>query len=137
MADPVFIQDGGLGVKLTTLRDNLLSNLQLRLYRVDRVPAAGDVVTDYVECTFSGYSSQTFSDLGAVSVSGGAAQVSTGVHTFSHSGGPTANSVYGWFAVDSQNRLICASRNGAGPVTLAAAGQSYSVQVTFTDQRAP
>src|SRR5262245_23254060 len=137
MADPIFIPDEGLVQKLTSLMGQILSVASLRLYKNNKVPAAGDNATLYVECDFSGYARQTLNDLGAATVTGGVASTASGTHTFAHNGGAVSNTVYGWYMVDGAGKLIAASLNGAGPVTLSAAGQSYSVQVTFTDQRAP
>jgi hypothetical protein len=135
--DNIYIPDGGLGLKLETIRYYGLATLSLRLFQNNKVPAAADTTADYVECNFSGYVRHTLADLAPTTVSGGVAQTATGVHTWSHNGGPVQNLIYGWFAVDADEHLVAVSRNGAGPISLTAAGQSYSVQATFTDQRAP
>jgi len=137
MADPLFIPDEGLVQKLTSLMGQILSVVSFRLYKNNKAPAAGDNATLYIEADFSGYVRQTLNDLSAPTVSGGVASTTSGTHTFTHNGGAVANTVYGWYMVDGANKLIAASLNGAGPVTLSAAGQSYAVTVTFTDQRAP
>ncbi len=137
MADLAFIPDQGLARKLTILTQQIFVSAPVRLYKNNHVPAAGDDPSLYIECDFSGYARITFNDFGGVTLAGGVASTSSGTHTWNHNGGPTANSVYGWYMVDSFGNLIAASLNGAGPVTLGASGQSYSVQITFTDQRAP
>lgn len=136
MADNIFIPNVGLSQKLSTLVSNLLGSCILKLYQNDYIPQAGDAAAMYTECTFSGYAAQSLADLGAVSVVNNVAQVSSGVHTWNHNGGAVANSVYGWFLTTPAGLLIAASRNGSGPIVLSGAGQSYSVQVTFTDARA-
>lgn len=136
MADNVYIPDLGLKEKLQSLRDNLLAGCALKLFQNNITPGPSDVTGTYTECTFSGYSAQTLSDLGLALLSGSTAQVTSGIHTFTHNGGGISNSVYGWYCVSAGGVLIASSRNGAGPITLNASGQSYSVQVTFTDARA-
>lgn len=136
MADNIYIPNGGLNEKLASVRDNLLKTCDLRLFKNDKLPAATDVASDYLEADFSGYARQSLSDLGGVSNVGGVSQISTGTHTFAHNGGPNQNPIYGWYAVSPTGVLIAVSRNGSAPIVLNGAGQSYSVQATFTDGRA-
>lgn len=137
MADPILIPDEGLVAKLTSLVTNVLGVAQVRLFQNNHTPAAGDTAAAYTECNFPGYVRQALPSLSPVTVSGGVASTSTATLSWNHAGGAPSNTVYGWYMVDGGGKLIAASLNGGGPITLSGVGQTYSIQVTFTDQRSP
>jgi len=136
VADNIFIPDEGLVEKITKLKEQLFEYLTVHLYQNDKVPAAADTAADYTPATFSGYAAQNMSGWGVPSIAGGVAQVAPGTYSWTHSGGAVANTIYGWYATSLEGKLIMVSRRGAGPVTLNGAGQTYSVDVIATDQRA-
>lgn len=84
---------------------------KLHLFKNDAEIDAETVLSDLTEADFSGYASQaiTWSTTYTDPASGpGASDIST--LTFSHNGGGTANTVYGWYMTmnDGTERLLAA-----------------------------
>jgi len=138
VADPVMIPDVGLQYKLGHLRTAVFEVLTIRLYKVDKVPAAGDVLADYdaIQADFSGYAGQNMSGWAPPILAGGIASIQPGTYSWGHNGGAVANTIYGWYAHSPDGVLVMASKRLAGPIVLSGAGQFYSVDVVATDQRA-
>jgi hypothetical protein len=75
------------------------------------------VAGDLQEADYSGYVSQTATAWGvAVSADAGASALSTEtLHLFSHSGGVTGNSVYGYYLTNGAGDLMIAERLTGAP----------------------
>lgn len=132
---PLLVCNGGKVHLLTELLP-LLGTLMLRLYVNDKVPADGDVLTDYVEASFPGYVPIPVSSWGAAILNADIppkAQTDEVVRTFtrnSSSGG--IQTVYGYMMTHSTYGLIYAERAPLGGTVISGAGQTYSVLPRMT-----
>lgn len=110
-----------------------LNTLTLRLFQNSHVPAVDDDASDYVQASFSGYAAQPWSAWAAPTLdANNNDQFTHSPLTFSHSGGATANQIYGYYATDGAGAVVLAESNGvSGGVPMTGAGFSYSVTGNF------
>lgn len=99
---------------LNTLATAWGNTLKCRLYTGLKVPADGDVLADYtaIEADFSGYAQADMNNpvvAGAVD-GNGRANMEWDEVSFTHNGGPTNNTVTGYFVVDAGGNLLWAER---------------------------
>jgi len=105
----------------------------LRLFKNNYTPVDGTVVGDLTEADFSGYAAINVTDLGSPStVSGRAVTVSAAAKVFTHSGGATGNSIYGYYVTDAGGALLWAERDPAAPAAMSVGGSTYSVTPRLT-----
>src|SRR5262245_57908875 len=93
--------------------------LALRLFK--NSPTLGDatVFADFTEANFSGYSASATSwGSQTIDGSGNAVNSATAI-TFSHNGGPTSNTVQGWYLIDGSSSKIIAAEYLASPKSMA------------------
>lgn len=105
----------------------------IRLFKNDKVPANGDDVSDYTEADFSGYAEQDITSGWANPITlNDKATLIGSTAVFTHNGGPTGNSIYGYYIVDGNGDLLFAERNPAAPTTIDQLGETYAVAPLFT-----
>lgn len=114
--------------------DNQLQ--KIRLFKNNHTPVFTDTVADYTEANFSGYVGPTSVVWGAAFVNGAnQGEIDAAELTWTHSGGGTANTVYGIYVTDSAGNLCYAERFDA-PVSMGSAGDKirYTPIATLIDQ---
>lgn len=132
----VICNDGKLA--LLNAKRGFLNTLFLHLYQNNHTPAAGDTFDDYTVCTFQGYFSQQLGNWGVPFLNAqGKGETDEVVHTFTATDGSIANYVFGYLVTDSNDNLIFAELNPAGPFLIDAAGKSFSVQPRMTETTDP
>lgn len=108
-----------------------LEDCTVDLYQNDYTPGASTVVGDLDVADFSGYAQKVVADLLPAYISpdgGAAAQIAT--QQWDHSGGATANTIYGAFVRNAGGDLISVVRFTA-PVAMAALGDSIPLNLLF------
>ena len=111
------------------------SNWSVRLFQNDVTPADTDTVATYTEATFSGYSAQSCPAFAAsvTNAAGKAEATASSAVAFTHSGGATANTLYGYYVVRTGDSvLLFAERFSDGSRTLSSAGQEVRLTLTLT-----
>ena len=110
--------------------DTLIANAtyEVRLYQNNFTPLVGSVLGDFTVATFSGYAAQA-PTFGAAAIDGnGNAKADASALSFTHNGGGTANSIYGWYMVDTGTGVVCqAERFAAAPLSFAVSGDDVTV----------
>jgi len=103
-------------------------NWRLRLFQNNATVDEDTVIGDLTEATFSGYIEATPTFGGAAINGNDNAQADGSSETFTHSGGGTNNTIYGWYLVDNgSGDLVWAEKYGA-PVSMNAGGLFITVQ---------
>jgi hypothetical protein len=93
------------------------SNLKVYLYQNNYTPVQGSVVGSFTEATFSGYASVSFTLGTPTEVSNKAKSVATAASVFTHNGGGTANTIYGYYVKDgTTGDLVWAERFGSSQI---------------------
>lgn len=108
-----------------------LANCKVKLFQNDITLSPSTVKGDLTEATFSGYAAATVAALlpSYIDPAGGAsAQIAT--QQFDHSGGATANTVYGAWVETAGGDLILAMTFENG-IPMAALGDSIPLDVKF------
>lgn len=106
-------------------------NLVLKLFSSNTTPAESDVAGTYTEATFSGYTAITLTGASWGAASGGS--IAYAQQTFTHNGGGTSNSIYGYFVIQTTSgTLVYSERDGAAPFTLANNGDNVKITPTIT-----
>lgn len=106
-------------------------NLVLKLFQSNTTPAEGDTAVTYTESTFSGYVAATLTGASWGAASGGS--IAYAQQTFTHNGGGTSNSIYGYFMVQaSSGTLFLAERDGAAPFSMTNNGDNIKITPTIT-----
>lgn len=105
--------------------------LVLKLFQSNTTPAESDTAATYTEATFSGYSSIALTGASWGTASGGS--IAYAQQTFTHNGGATSNSIYGYFVIQTTSgTLLYSERDGAAPFTLANNGDNVKITPTIT-----
>lgn len=124
--------DGELNL-LDFLTANLFDGLELRLYQNNYTPTDSSQVSNFTECDFSGYVSQTITAWTAAQIIAGHASSDAAQLTFTRSGGPTSNNVYGYFVTDSAGtKIYWAERDPYAPTSMSVSGDLFRVIPNFT-----
>lgn len=108
-----------------------LVNCEVNLYQNDYTPVPGTVLGDLDIATFSGYAAKVVAALLAAyldPVSGASAQIAT--QQWDHSGGATANTIYGFWVETTGGDLRLVGRFDS-PIGMAALGDSIPLDVKF------
>jgi outer membrane lipoprotein SlyB len=137
MAGKVMDQDLSDTLKDNTTGSGILnSGLVMRLFTNNITPTNANVIGDFTEATFAGYSSQTLGAWSAPSVTAHVGKVSGAALTFTITAG--SQTVYGYYVTDAGNtKLYFAERDPNAPVALAATGpQTYTITPTYQRQSA-
>ena len=108
----------------------ILNGQNLRLFKNNITPSSISVIGDFTEADYSGYAGvTTVSFASATEVSNKAQITDAAARGFTHNGGGTANTVYGYYYESGSGKLILAEAFSS-PVTMASFGDNVSVQLT-------
>ncbi len=122
------VPDVGLRAILNLLTAAWGDTLLVHLYRVDHVPAAGDLVTDYVEADYEGYAAQAATTWSAALTLGPTTFTEADELAFVKGVGGTGNDVWGYYVTDAGGTvLLWAERDPAPPVDMSGDGNVYRV----------
>lgn len=108
---------------------------KIGLFKNNFTPTDTSVIGDITPADFSGYSAVGLANLTAwtsASWSSPRAITQNADVVWTHNGGGTPNDIYGYYVVDSLGALAWAERNASAPVTMSAAGQTYTVTPKYT-----
>lgn len=130
---------------LTHLLDILRTNLDgggaggvVELYQNDRTPAADDELADYDIADFTGYTGVGIDAAGDGVIDpapdgGNRCVCNWPAQTWTHPGGGTGNTIYGYFVRDVANtKLLWAQRAPDGPVSMSVSGDSITITPQLT-----
>lgn len=103
------------------------------LFQNDWTPANTDTISAVTAATFSGYSGLELltGPTSATWVSPRALSNFDPI-VWTHNGGGTSNSIYGYYVVDGGGALAWGERLTGGPVTIGVNGQTYTVTPQYT-----
>ena len=107
-------------------------NLVLKLYSNNITPSDTDVAGTYTEATFAGYAAIT---LAGASWNAAAAGTITynAQQTFTRSSSGAPESIYGYYVVQfTSGTLLYSERDGAGPFSVANAGDAIKLTPTIS-----
>jgi hypothetical protein len=130
----IFCEGAWLKIWDTTVAANLL--YRIRLFKNNRVPAFSDTIADYVEADFSGYTGGTALAWGAAFINGASqGEIDASQISWTHTGGATANLIYGIYVTDVTGALMYAERFPA-PSSMSSIGDNitYNPIATVIDQ---
>lgn len=95
------------------------SNLSVHLYQNNYTPVDASVLGSFTEATFSGYADQAVTLGTAVEVGNKAKTTDISAHLFTHNGGATANTIYGYYVKDDTSGvLVWAERFGSSQIMI-------------------
>lgn len=107
-------------------------DLVLKLFSSNTTPAETDTAATYTEATFSGYAAITLAGASWGAPSGGSITYGS-QQTFTHDGGGTSNSIYGYFVTQlTSGTLLYAERDASAPFTLANNGDNVKITPTIS-----
>lgn len=102
------------------------------LFQNNYTPLETSVAADFADATFSGYSGgQDIVGWDPASIIGGKAQSAATPLQWTHNGGGTANTIYGYYVLNTAGDLVWAER-AATSFVMTAAGQTYEVFPVLT-----
>lgn len=105
----------------------------VKLFQNNHTPARSDDESNYTECDFPGYSSQTYGTWDPASNDGDDAFSTVGsAHTFVCSGGGSPQNVYGYYVLAPDGSFMYAQRYGSAPFVMVNAGDTFSVILKLT-----
>lgn len=107
-------------------------DLVLKLFQNDYTPVKGDTAANYTVATFSGYADITLT--GASWNAAAAAAIANSIErVFTHNGGATPNTIYGYFVVQvTSGTVLYAERDSGGAFTLTNNGDNVKLTPQIT-----
>lgn len=114
----ILVPDEGANAALEIITNKTAAqDLVLRLFQNDVTPAAGDTEASYTTATFSGYADITLT--GASWGAAAARTIAYALQTFTHDGGGTANSIYGYILLQTTSGIVVGGERAAtAPITM-------------------
>jgi len=123
----VVCEDGSI-VLLDQIRNDLIANADLRLFKNNHTPSPTDTLADFVEADFDGYAPKTLTSWAPPYINGsGKAEIDEINRTFTQTGVGTTCDVYGYYVTKGGLVLLWAELDPSGPVAMNAIGKSYTV----------
>lgn len=108
------------------------AGLHVRLYKNNYIPVDGSTLGNFTEADFSGYASVVPTMTVPTEVSNKAEMHDNATRHFTHNGGGTGNSIYGYYVtLDTGPALLWAERFSA-PITMATNGDDIAIIASFT-----
>jgi len=112
-------------------------NIRYKLFKNDFAPDADSIEADFTEADFSGYEDHFSGDNLVMNLTEERFEHEVGLASFDHNGGATANTIYGWFAIDStalsvtgaQITEVVAYERFATPITMADLGDHIPIHL--------
>lgn len=108
--------------------------LKLRLYKNNYTPSQSTVIGDFSgnEANFSGYAAATPAMGASSTISHKATSVDAATRTFTHNGGGTANTIYGYYVTDAGATIVYWAERLPAPVTMGSNGDTINVTLQLT-----
>jgi len=104
---------------LVELAANDYGAVTMDLYQNDVTPTEGSILADFTVADFSGYAQETALNFGAPFVNlDGYAEMDLPSVQFDHSGGATANMIYGFYIQKTGGGLLYAERLPTAPIPM-------------------
>jgi len=107
------------------------TDVRLRLYKNNYTPVAGSTFGDFTQADFSGYAEETPAFGSATVVNGKGTIVDAAARLFIHTGGGTANTVYGYYVVDDLNNEILWAERFPSPILMSVAADQIAITLQF------
>lgn len=108
------------------------TGVRLRLYKNNYTPVAGSVYSSFTEADFSGYAGVTPSFSAATIVNGKGNIQDSAARDFTHNGGGTANTVYGYYVVESGSTKILWAERFPSPLLMSVGGDKITITLSFS-----
>lgn len=102
-------------------------DLRVRLFKNNVAPARDKNVAFYTQADFSGYADVTPSFGGEALNGDSDAEDDADPAVFTHNGGGTANTIYGWILFNTTTNKVLFGDTFAAPIVLASAGNYIAV----------
>jgi len=129
---PLVVPDIGELVALASWLAGVAPTLTMRLYKNNYTPVDASILTDFTEANFSGYAAVGITMGSPSEVSNKAKSVATAPAVYTHNGGGTANTIYGYYIHDTVlNQLMWAERFGSSQI-MTNNGDQISVTAVLT-----
>jgi hypothetical protein len=111
------------------------TKVKLHLYSNNHTPTTSDTVSNYTECTFTGYAAQDVSGWSYDTVASHVADMIATANTFTRTATGTSQNIYGYYVTDAAGTtLYFAELDPAGPRVVTNNGDTYTVTCKITDQ---
>lgn len=108
------------------------NGIHLKLYKNNYTPVDGSTLASFTEADFSGYA-QDVPSFGAVTTIGNKAAMQDSMsRVFTHNGGGTGNTIYGYYVIWDTGPEICFAERFPAPISMAALGNTISILLHFT-----
>ncbi len=111
-----------------------MTGLHLRLYKNNLTPDQDTVLSDFTEADFSGYAQVSPSFGSASTVSHKGKIVDTSARNFTHNGGGTSNTVYGYYLVNSFDNVCLWAERFSSSQVVAVSGDTITITLALTAQ---
>jgi len=108
----------------------ILPTSEVRLFQNNLTISATTVIGDFTEATYSGYAAQTSAWTTPATDGSGRAHTQSDVLQYAHSGGATANTIYGYYVVSSGGDLLFAEKF-ASSITMDDSTDAFNLQIDF------
>jgi len=107
-------------------------NAILHLYKNNYTPVDTSVLGNFIEANFSGYNFVTTAMGAAVEIGGKATSTDAAARLFTHNGGGTANSIYGYYVTDFAITKVVWAERFAAPISMSAVPDQISITLQLT-----
>lgn len=130
------LADNGLSAILSELRTNWNATaIRIHLFKSNTTPTTSSVLGDFTEADFAGYAALNLITWAAPSVTSHVGRMTAATRTFTRSTTGAAQSIYGYYVTDNSDTvLLWAERDGAAPIVLTNAGDSYTITPALSEQ---
>lgn len=128
----------GLTVDCDLITDQMVAELEIRLYVNDYTPTQESVIEDFEEAEFTGYVAHGVGEFAAAEIAGDVASATQDVdEEWMVTLTSGTDNVYGFFITDSEDNVLYAGRDPNAPVRMQVNGDEYSLKLTLTVEEKP
>lgn len=103
------------------------TDVRLGVYKNDYTPVSGSVFADFTAANFSGYAVATPSFSAATTVNGRGEIIDSAARDFTHNGGGTSNTCYGYYVYDNANSKILWAERFGSALLMAVSGDKIRI----------
>jgi hypothetical protein len=125
LAEPAFLQ-----ILVSTFLNGF--GTQLKLFKNNVVPSDASILSTFTEADFSGYAAASPTWSVATEVANKAQTNDSMPRVFSHSGGGTANTIYGYYVVSFAAPYLLWAERFPAPITMSASGDTITITAQLT-----